>query len=173
MSKFVFILGGARSGKSTHAIELAKASGKKVAFVATCICSDDEEMEKRIKLHQRSRPPHWKLVEEGSDISSALVNLKDKYEVVLIDCLGLLISNLMAGDPADEEIEKKMEILVESIQKMNFTTILVSNDVGSGIVPDIPSARRFRDLVGFANQIMARHADEVIFMQAGIPVRIK
>ena len=85
MNKFVLILGGSRSGKSSYAVELAKSSGKKVAFIATCV-SPDIEMKKRIKRHQISRPLKWKLSEEGKDIRSALVSLENKYKIVLIDC---------------------------------------------------------------------------------------
>lgn len=172
VKKFILILGGVRSGKSSYAIRLAKKFKNKVVFIATAT-SFDKEMGKRINLHKRSRPRQWKLIEEGKDISSILSKLKGKYEIVLIDCLGLLISNLLASNLKDKEIEKKIKKLINIILKVNLTTILVSNEVGSGIVPDNPLARRFRDIVGFANQQMARCADEVILMQSGIPMRIK
>lgn len=93
MKKLILILGGARSGKSSYAVEMAKKFKKKVVFIATA-ASSDEEMAKRIALHKSSRPKQWKLIEEGKDISKILPAIKDKYEVVLIDCLGLLVSNL-------------------------------------------------------------------------------
>lgn len=172
MKKLILILGGARSGKSNYAVEMAKEFKKKVVFVATA-ASSDEEMEKRIALHKSSRPKQWELIEEGRDIVSILPALKDKYEVALIDCLGLLVSNLLADDLTDEEIEKRIKKLVEAIQKVNITTIMVSNEVGSGIVPMNALARRFRDLLGLSNQMIAKEADEVVFMRAGIPVKIK
>lgn len=172
MKKLILILGGARSGKSSYAVEMAKGFRKKVVFIATA-ANCDEEMAKRIAMHKKSRPRQWKLVEEGRDVSVILPVLKDKYEVVLIDCLGLLVSNLLADDLADEEIEKRVKELVEVILKTNVTTIVVSNEVGSGIVPMNALARRFRDLLGISNQMIAKKADEVIFMRAGIPVRIK
>lgn len=170
--KFILILGGARSGKSSYAVRLAKKFKNKVAFIATAT-SLDKEMSKRINLHKRSRPRQWKLIEEDKDVSSILFKLKGKYEIVLIDCLGLLISNLLASNLKDKEIEKEIKRLINIILKVNLTTILVSNEVGNGIVPDNPLARRFQDIVGFANQQMARCADEVILMQSGIPMRIK
>ena len=172
MKKLILILGGARSGKSSYAVEMAKEFKKKVVFIATAACCD-EEMAKRIALHKNSRPKQWGLIEEGKDVASILPGLKDKYEVVLIDCLGLLVSNLLADDLTDEEIEKRIKKLVEAIEKINVTTIIVSNEVGSGIVPMNALARRFRDLLGLSNQMIAKKADEVVFMRAGIPVIIK
>lgn len=172
MKRFILILGGARSGKSNYAVELAKKLKKKVVFVATAI-SPDREMWQRIRLHRTLRPRHWKLIEEGKDISYILPRLRDKYDVILIDCLGLWISNLLADNLADKEIEKRLEGLINTILQVKPTTVLVSNEVGSGIVPDNPLARRFRDLLGLANQKVAERADEVIFMQSGIPIKIK
>jgi adenosylcobinamide kinase/adenosylcobinamide-phosphate guanylyltransferase len=168
--KLIFILGGARSGKSRYAVKLAKKFKKKTVFIATAPASD-EEMKRRIKLHQRSRPKHWELIEEGKNIDCILSKLKNK--VVLIDCLGLLVSNLLADNLKDKEIEKKIKRLINAIKKTSFTTILVSNEVGSGLVPINPLARRFRDILGIANQMIAKKADEVILMRAGIAMKIK
>ena len=172
MGKLILILGGARSGKSSYAVKLAKDFKKRVGFIATCTFLD-KEMTERIKKHQRLRPQHWKLIEEGKDITTILVNLQGKYGVVLVDCLGLWISNLLADNLEDKEIEKKIKKLLNVISRIEITTILVSNEVGSGVVPDNLLARRFRDLVGLANQMLAEKADKVIFMQAGIPQIIK
>lgn len=172
MKKFIFILGGARSGKSSYAVDLAKKLRKRTAFVATCT-SSDIEMKKRIKMHKKSRPRQWKLIEEGKDIDSVLIELKNKYEIILVDCLGLWVSNLLAEDVMDKEIGNHISKLIKSISKLKGITILVSNEVGTGIVPDNPLARRFRDLLGMANQMITKKADEVIFMQSGIPMIIK
>jgi len=172
MKRFIFILGGARSGKSSYAVELAASSWKKIAFIATCSPLDGE-MKKRISLHKKSRPRNWKLVEEGIKIDSALLKLGNKYEAALIDCMGLFVSNLMTEGLKDNEIEKRIKSFVRAILKVKLNVIVVSNEVGYGIVPDNALARRFRDLLGTANQMMAKKADEVIFMQAGIPVKIK
>lgn len=172
MRKLIFILGGSRSGKSSYAVKLTKELGRNVTFIATAT-SPDEEMKKRIKLHKALRPKYWKVIEEGKDIGSILPKLKGKFEVVLIDCLGLLISNLLIENLKDKEIEGRIKKLINAILKVNLTIILVSDEVGMGIVPDNPLARRFRDLVGSVNQVIAKNADEVIFMQAGIPLRLK
>lgn len=175
MKKFIFILGGARSGKSRYAVKRAKSLSKKVAFLATATVTD-KEMAKRIKLHKISRPRYWKIIEENRDINSVLIKLKPEYfDVILIDCLGLLISNLLFKGLNDSEIKKILTALCDTLSrfKSKFTVILVSNEVGEGVVPVNTLARRFRDIVGLTNQIMAEKADEVIFMQAGIPVTIK
>lgn len=171
MGEIIFILGGARSGKSKYAVELAKKF-KKVAFIATANACD-EEMKKRIKLHRIARPQHWKLIEEGKNINSVLNKAQNKYEIILIDCLGLWISNLLADNLKDKEVEKKINKLINSLFKSKLTIILVSNEVGGGIVPVNPLARRFQDLVGLTNQKISEKADKVIYMQAGIPITIK
>ncbi len=172
MKKFILILGGARSGKSNYAVELGKKLSEKVAFIATATASD-EEMVKRIKLHKISRPRHWKLIEETKDINSFLPKLKKSYEVILIDCITLWISNLLLENFKDRIILNKVNELLNTISVTDFTTIIVSNEVGCGIVPENHLARRFRDLLGSANQAMAKKANEVIVMQAGIPLKIK
>jgi len=172
MGKLILILGGSRSGKSKYAVSLAKRFKSKVAFIATAI-PKDTEMKRRIKLHQLYRPKHWELIEESNDINHVLSGLDAKVDVALIDCLGLLISNLLLENLSDKAIEAKIGELLDTIEQAKFITILVSNEVGCGIVPDNALARRFGDLVGLANQVIANKAGEVIFMQAGIPQIIK
>jgi adenosylcobinamide kinase/adenosylcobinamide-phosphate guanylyltransferase len=172
MRKFVFILGGARSGKSSYAANLAKSYGKRIVFIATCI-PVDSEMKKRVKLHRKFRPSTWKLIEEDIDIDDALRKVKSKCDAILIDCIGLFVSNLMAVEPNDEKIEKKVWQVIKQIKKRSSDVIVVSNEVGMGIVPDNPLARRFRDLLGKANQILTQNADTVIMMHAGIATIIK
>lgn len=165
-------MGGARSGKSRYAVELAKGLSHKVGYIATC-ANPDREMKERIRLHKGSRPRYWRVEEEGKNIGKAFDKLKNKCEVVVIDCLGLLVSNLSAEGLKDNKILKSLKALAQYISKSRAATILVSNEVGDGIVPENPLARRFRDLLGLANQIMAKGADEVILMHSGIPIRIK
>lgn len=172
MKKIILVLGGVKSGKSEYAVCLAKRIAKRVIFIATAT-SPDGEMKKRIKLHKASRPRQWKLIEEGKAVSSVLLKLKSEYKLVLVDCLGLFISNLLAEELKDEEIEKMIKGLINAISKVKHSVVLVSNEVGCGIVPDNLLARRFRDLLGLANQIIAKTADEVVFMHSGIPVTIK
>ncbi len=172
MKKFTFIIGGARSGKSSYAVDLAEGSGRKVAFIATAVPLD-EEMNKRIKAHKSARPKYWDTIEESKNITSVITRLGNNYGAAVIDCMGMLISNLLSSDLSDKEIMEELNILVSAVLKSKVPIILVSNEVGMGIVPDNSLARRFRDLLGTANQMAAKSADEVIFMQAGIPVKIK
>ena len=173
MSKIILVLGGARSGKSRHAVDLAKGVNRKTVFIATATALD-EEMRERIRLHKISRPKNWDLIEEPLNLSKVLLESKSVYDTILIDCVGLWVSNLLMADMKDGAIEKQLMGLTNSILKVEARhVIIVSNEVGEGIVPADPVSRRFRDLVGSANQTMAAGADEVIMMQAGIPVRIK
>ncbi|MFH1507551.1 MAG: bifunctional adenosylcobinamide kinase/adenosylcobinamide-phosphate guanylyltransferase [Candidatus Omnitrophota bacterium] len=173
MSKMIFVLGGARSGKSHYAAELAKSLRKKTVFIATATALD-EEMKERIQLHKISRPKAWGLVEEALNLNGVILGLKSAYNVAIVDCVGLWISNLLMANMKDKAIEKSIKELARSIfQSKAGLIIIVSNEVGEGIVPGDPMSRRFRDLVGLANQIIAAKADEVIVMQAGIPVKIK
>lgn len=173
MSKIIFVLGGARSGKSRHAVKIAKEIGKKTVFIATAAALD-EEMRKRIRLHKNARPKNWGLIEEPVDLSGALLGLKPACGTALIDCAGLWISNLLMAGMKDAVIEKRIKELSSCILKSKAgVVIMVSNEVGEGIVPGDPLSRRFRDLVGLANQIIAAQADEVIVMHSGIPVKIK
>lgn len=172
MKKFIFILGGARSGKSSYAVNLAKSYSKRIVLIATSI-PDDSEMKHRIKLHKKARPSSWRVVEEGINIDSVLRKVEPRCDAILIDCIGLFISNLIAVEANDEKIEKKIQQVIKQIKKRSSEVIVVSNEVGMGIVPNNPLARRFRDLLGRANQILAQNADTVIMMHAGIATIIK
>jgi adenosylcobinamide kinase/adenosylcobinamide-phosphate guanylyltransferase len=170
----IFITGGARSGKSTLAVELAKKSNSKVAFIATAQAGDDE-MERRIFLHKMERPQGWLTIEEPMNVSSA-IDSAFGYDILIIDCITLLISNLLCSDENINEtkwILEKIEELVESARRFNGTVIIISNEVGMGIVPENKLARDFRDIAGKANQIIANSADQVYVCFSGIPLLIK
>ncbi len=172
MGKFIFILGGARSGKSAYAQARAKEQSKNVVYIATAQ-SGDSEMKKRITSHIRKRPRHWKTIEEPLNLTGALESRVGNAEVIIIDCLTLFLSNLMMAGMKTPKIQKTVKELGRLIAGLPYTVYLVANEVGLGIVPENKMARDFRDIAGLANQVMARNADEVISMQAGIPVRIK
>jgi adenosylcobinamide kinase/adenosylcobinamide-phosphate guanylyltransferase len=172
MAKIIFIVGGARSGKSTYALSVAKASGKKIAFIATCQPKDCE-MKKRITLHKNSRPCHWKTFEEPRDPVLLLKKIGLKFDVVVIDCLTLMISNLMLKGLKEAAIESKINKLLDVLNKIKAQSVIVSNEVGLGIVPQNKLARDFRDIAGRINQIVAAKSDSVIFLVSGIPWRIK
>jgi len=182
MGRIIFITGAARSGKSQLAVELAgrlargtgtpKGTGK-VIFIATCV-PEDGETRRRVKLHKTNRPSSWKTIEGEIDILKSLQKIKKiSPAVIIIDCLTLFISGLLLKGFKEGEIKKKTKEVVKVIAGISPTTIVVSNEVGSGIVPENKLARQFRDLVGIANQTLSRGADEVYFMVAGIPVKIK
>lgn len=170
MKKLIFIIGGARSGKSSFALEVAKKEGGKVAFIATCE-PKDKEMKKRIALHKAARPKSWTTFEVPCDMDPLLKNFDPSFKTILIDCLTLWVSNLVLKNTAQEAIETKALKMLACLKKTN--AIIVSNEVGLGIVPDNELARLFRDIAGRINQIVARQADEVYFMISGIPLKIK
>ncbi|MCX5714718.1 MAG: bifunctional adenosylcobinamide kinase/adenosylcobinamide-phosphate guanylyltransferase [Candidatus Omnitrophica bacterium] len=172
MGKITFILGGARSGKSSKAISLAKENSNDVAFIATCQALD-KEMARRIAAHKESRPAAWKTFECPKDIFSVLEHNGNQFELVIIDCLTLWVSNLLLEGVKDKDIAEEIRRIVLALKKTNSDAIIVSNEVGLGIVPDNELGRVFRDIAGRVNQIVAEKADEVIFMVAGLPWRIK
>ncbi len=172
MSNFIFILGGARSGKSAYALNLAKEKIRKVLYIATAQ-ANDSEMKKRVSKHKAARPKRWKTVEEPLDLIAALSKHKHKYEGIIIDCLTLYLSNLMHKGLSEVAIIKRIKDTAAYIKGMKETVIVVSNEVGSGIVPENKLAREFRDISGLSNQIMAKAADEAVFIQAGIPLKLK
>lgn len=172
MGKITFILGGTRSGKSHFAVELAKQSGGRIAFIATCLPADGE-MQKRIVLHKKSRPVEWPTFEEGEDISSLLKKIDGKFEIVIIDCLTLLISNLILKKLSERIIKIKINQMIKALLKTKMKAIIVSNEVGLGLVPINKLARDFRDIAGRMNQSVASKAKEVFFLVSGIPWKIK
>ena len=171
MAKIIFILGGARSGKSTYALTLAKKESKKVAFIATCQALD-KEMTQRIQRHRKTRPKDWQIFEEPYDVAGLLNKIGTKFELVLIDCLTLLVSNLMLKGFRESAIKKEFNRILSALNKTNAKVIIVSNEVGLGIVPQNKLARDFRDIAGKVNQVVAAKSDEVFFMVAGIPAKI-
>lgn len=172
MGNMTFIVGGARSGKSRHAAFLAGKCGRKIAFIATCNPSD-AEMKKRVRLHQAARPGHWHTFEEPSEIVPLLKKIGNDYDGILIDCLTLLVSNWMLKKMKPAEIEWEAGKLASCLRRIRAKTIIVSNEVGLGIVPGNKLARDFRDIAGKVNQKVAGEADRVIFMVSGLPMQIK
>jgi adenosylcobinamide kinase/adenosylcobinamide-phosphate guanylyltransferase len=171
------ILGGARSGKSRFAQELAAKLGKKVLFVATGEPLD-EEMRTRIDTHKKSRPIGWRTLEAPTSVARALRGKIGDAEVVIIDCITLLVSNLMGDEDTDvgiweEKVSVEIKSLLALLKKSKANFIIVSNEVGLGLVPTTPIGRAYRDILGMANQMLARNADEVYLMVAGIPVILK
>src|SRR6185437_7290556 len=145
--RVILILGGVRSGKSRYAQQLA-AAGERVAFIATAE-GRDEEMTQRIARHREERPSTWTTIEAPVEISEALLRLNGRFDTILIDCLTLWASNLMEREQQDaKRVAPHIDRLVRALQKVSCTVILVSNEVGSGIVPDNEMGRFYRDVLG-------------------------
>lgn len=174
MGRVVLITGGSRSGKSAHAIALACADPALARryFIATAEALDDE-MRARIAHHRAARPAGFVTIEEPLDLSRALSGLREHADIAVIDCLTLWVSNLLGRDRAHGEVLAEAAELAASLATAPFATIVVTDEVGSGIVPDNPLGRRFRDLLGWTNQRIAHAADELILMTAGHPLRLK
>lgn len=172
--ELVLILGGARSGKSSFAQQLARTAGANVLFLATAEVGDDE-MAERISRHKASRPAAWRTIEEPLELVRALEREATSADVVLVDCLTLWLSNLLLTDGGGSETEVlgRVDSLLDSYDNGNASYILVSGEVGLGLVPPYALGRAFRDIVGWVNQKVAQRADRVFMMVAGIPVELR
>ena len=170
--RFILVTGGARSGKSRFAVELAQTFGHRIVYIATCQAAD-REMTQRIARHRLQRPRHWHTIERPADPVAAIARLDGKTSGVILDCLTMYVSDQLVRGHSEAKIAQKVRRLCEAIRGAAFPVILVTNEVGSSVVPERPLGRRFRDLAGGANQIAARFADQVFLMVAGIPVQVK
>ena len=168
-AKTILILGGARSGKSVFAEELIDETSLAKVYLATGQVFDDE-MRRRVGSHQNRRGPEWALREEPVEIGAALSEICNENTAVLVDCLTLWVTNLMM---AEREILGECDSLAALLPTLSGTVIFVSNEVGQGIVPDNAMARAFRDYAGLLHQKIASVADEVYFVTAGLPQKLK
>lgn len=171
------ITGGSRSGKSARALELAAhaadETGGQAVFIATAQALDDE-MAARIARHRAARPARFQTIEEPVALIDALGRIEDNAgAVVVIDCLTLWLSNLIARELADQAILSQAEALVRALSMAHHSSLVVSGEVGSGLVPMEPLGRRFRDLLGWTNQLLAGAAERVILMVAGCALVVK
>jgi len=179
MGKLTLILGGARSGKSTYAEQIAaERGGDSVLYVATAQAFDDE-MAAKIAKHRADRPAAWPTLETPQGAGAAILEYKWTGEVILLDCLTVLTSNVLLHfeDPFDvavaSAITSEIDTLLDCVDKLDAEILIVSNEVGLGLVPPTKLGRAYRDLLGRANQRLATAADEVILMVAGIPMQVK
>jgi adenosylcobinamide kinase/adenosylcobinamide-phosphate guanylyltransferase len=168
----VLVLGGARSGKSQFGLNLCqKISGKK-GFLATCQPLD-REMEERVARHQKSRDSSWETIEEFFDLAGRLESMVVDYRVILVDCLTLWLSNCLMREVKEAEMTELIGKFKNVLARVPVPVVLVSNEVGMGVVPPSPLGRAFRDLQGSLNQELAATADEVYLITAGIPLKLK
>lgn len=171
MGRLIFITGAVRSGKSSFAIKLAKESNKQIVFLASCNPLD-EEMKKRVKRHRQQRPKTWKTVEEPIEVAAVIEKAK-KNQLIIFDCLTLWISNILLKDQKQTLIKKRIIGLIEVLKHTPATVLVVSNEVGWGVVPENKLARSFRDIVGITHQQIAKVSDEVYLIVAGQQLKLK
>lgn len=164
-----FVLGGARSGKSRHAQQLIEDVPGTLAYIATGEAFDDE-MEARIALHREERGPRWTTIEAPLDLAGAIPRAALRADAIMVDCLTLWVSNLMMVDAA---LEPHFEALCRAIGECPVPLAVVANEVGLGLVPETPLGRAFRDEAGRLNQRVAAVADRVVFIAAGLPLKLK
>lgn len=170
-SSVTLVLGGVRSGKSRFALEIASRATS-VTFIATARACDDE-MRVKIQRHRAERPPHWQTKEAPLEVVDAIAD-EDGSELVVLDCLTLFASNLMEAHGENRAVlDSSVDALCAALSRSNRNVVLVSNEVGSGIVPAYAVGRQFRDLLGEINQKIAVIADQVVLMVAGLPLAIK
>lgn len=184
MANIIFITGGARSGKSTYAEKIASEKSSKVLYIATAI-PIDEEMKHRIKKHKASRPAHWITYEGYNNLNNAVENYE--WDVALLDCITIMISNLLfdkVGENIDNFNQQEIDIieknilqevsnLLDFVEVNSKTLIIVSNEIGFGLVPEYKLGRIYRDIVGRINQYIAKRSKEVYLVVSGINIRIK
>lgn len=185
VDNLTLITGGVRSGKSLYAESIAKQSAKSIHYIATMpVLPADEEQQQRIQKHRVRRPPEWKTIEAPYTLPGAIASLTGEGGLCLVDCLTVYISNIILGDtpedgPADpyaleSRIVSEVEAVLKSVRAaQDVEFVIVTNEVGWGVVPDNQLARAFRDFVGIGNQIVAKEAKNVFMMCAGIPIRVK
>jgi adenosylcobinamide kinase/adenosylcobinamide-phosphate guanylyltransferase len=179
VGRILFVLGGARSGKSRYAqaraVEAA-GPGRPVTFIATAE-SGDPEMRQRIQRHRQDRPSEWRTLEAPREAGLALRGVGPEAGAALLDCLTLLMSNLLLSQPdveqAEQAVMEEVRLLLVAARSAPVPVILVSNEVGQGVVPPSRLGRAFRDICGRAHQLVAAEADEVVFLTAGLPQRLK
>ncbi|MGD2027190.1 MAG: bifunctional adenosylcobinamide kinase/adenosylcobinamide-phosphate guanylyltransferase [Anaerolineales bacterium] len=183
MNEFVLLLGGARSGKSSYAEEMAAACSDSVLYLATAEAKD-EEMAERIARHRESRPQTWRTLEAPRGAAAALKEAWQGEKVILLDCITLLVTNLLPSGEGFEQVAvqveeyehlvlEEVEALIEFIAGTDALTLVVSNEVGMGLVPPYELGRAYRDILGRANKALAQAADRVLLLVAGIPMQVK
>jgi adenosylcobinamide kinase/adenosylcobinamide-phosphate guanylyltransferase len=171
MYRITLITGGSRSGKSKHALERSATYLNK-GFVATAEATDDE-MRARIERHRRERDPSYFTIEEPVDLETALRSLPEVTEVAVVDCVTVWLGNLLHKERIEGETCPEIEAFLDMLESPPCDLILVTNEVGMGLIPADPASRRFRDIAGSINQELAKRAHEVVLTVSGVPVKIK
>lgn len=176
--QLTLILGGARSGKSDYAEKLAATMGQHILYIATAEAKD-EEMAARIEAHRLARPAGWRTLEAPRSVGAALATIDTRPDAILLDCMTLLVSNVMLAMESEPQmvieatVQSEVEAIIAARNQLNVPMIIVSNEVGLGLVPPYPMSRVYRDVLGRTNQSLAALADRVFFMVAGLPMTVK
>ena len=172
MGHLLVVTGGTRSGKSRYAVERASAWGSRVLYVATCQPADDE-MRERVRRHQAERPSTWTTFEPGAHVLPVVQEQGPSADGILLDCLTLYVSSLLMSGSGEEAVMRQVDELCSALRQVGRPAAIVTNEVGWGVVPETPLGRLFRDAAGRANQVAARHAQEVVLMVSGLPMVVK
>ena len=173
MSRIILVIGGCRSGKSGFALEAAeKIAENDRFFMATSLLLDDE-MKERVRKHQEERGPDWTTIETPIQLPAEIIKYSETGQVLLVDCITMWLNNLLFDEEVSPRIDAYIKDLKASLKKASCPIVLVTNEVGAGIVPENRLAREYRDRVGSVNQELAELADQVVMVVAGIPVWIK
>ncbi|MCS7260354.1 MAG: bifunctional adenosylcobinamide kinase/adenosylcobinamide-phosphate guanylyltransferase [Anaerolineae bacterium] len=185
MGKLVFVTGGARSGKSHFAEMLARRHPGRVCYIATAVIVDDE-MARRVALHRQRRPADWSTLECHARLADSLLQAAPSHTLLLVDCLTLYLARFLpAALPQDtalpraveerlhQQVDEEITAILTATRSIAADVLIVSNEVGNGLVPPYPAGRLFRDLMGYANQILAREAEWAYVVIAGIPLDLK
>jgi adenosylcobinamide kinase/adenosylcobinamide-phosphate guanylyltransferase len=186
VGKTILVTGGARSGKSSYAEKLATEINGEILYIATAVAFDDE-MKSRIKKHQQSRPIAWDTYEGYRDLDKVIKEMGNSYKGILLDCITVMTTNLLMdftdidfdnmtlveADEIEEQIKSQFEKLMKSLENVGADIIMVTNELGCGIVPENKLARFFRDVAGRVNQYVASNCEEVYLTVCGIPMKIK
>ena len=172
MSEIIFVTGGARSGKSRLAEELAERLGGPLVYIATGE-PKDAEMRERITRHRKRRGPAWQTIEEPLNLVKAVREYDDSFNGILVDCITLWLANLLGNYADPQRVLDEVVSFIAAFPELKTPLIMVSNEVGMGVVPENPLARSFRDLAGEANELLAKAADKVYVMFSGLPLKLK
>jgi adenosylcobinamide kinase/adenosylcobinamide-phosphate guanylyltransferase len=183
MKKIILLLGGARSGKSQYALQHARKNAVQVLFVATATAGD-EDMRLRIERHKQDRPPGWRTLEAATNVGAQIEANAGDAQLVVIDCITMLISNIfcrfdenqfgtISEVVVEQDVMAEIKQLQNCVEKVNASFLIISNEVGLGLVPENRMGRLFRDFLGRTNQMLAQQSDEVYLMVAGVPLCIK
>jgi len=171
-AKILFVIGGIRSGKSRFALKLGEGMGERRVFIATGQALDTE-MERRIRKHRSARSKSWTTYEEPIALSTILEKVNGQCDVIVVDCLSLWLSNLLHLELSEKELSMRIKAFIRSLKALKTPIILISNEVGLGVIPANPLARKFCDLAGMLHQQVAQVAHQVYSLASGIALELR